>query len=310
MGQGVPVPIQARSIRAPISVSLLPIPHPVSVRPAPRTCLPCQPALSTHPSLSSLRPPTFMQPPVPPSMHTHSFLSLHSSIQLCRPQLLVHPSIPPCVFICPSLHPCTPLTPACLQPPAQPRAPVPLVRLSACPSEMRALQGLGAGLGLLSLGLALGALSSDTWLVARSPGFASSSGLWRICLNDACRPFLIVPDYLASSRAFLILAAGAGLVSLAMSLATFTYPWLLGQPLQLLAMGGYFIAGLFTLVAMSVYSMELSKSVSLYGDAVCFGSAFAMGWLVFPFTILSGERQLWLGWVGGEWLHLTELEGG
>lgn len=193
MGQGVPVPIQARSIRAPISVSLLPIPHPVSVRPAPRTCLPCQPALSTHPSLSSLRPPTFMQPPVPPSMHTHSFLSLHSSIQLCRPQLLVHPSIPPCVFICPSLHPCTPLTPACLQPPAQPRAPVPLVRLSACPSEMRALQGLGAGLGLLSLGLALGALSSDTWLVARSPGFASSSGLWCICLNDACRPFLIVP---------------------------------------------------------------------------------------------------------------------
>lgn len=125
---------------------------------------------------------------------------------------------------------------------------------------------------------------------------------------------------------------------MAMSLATFTYPWLLGQPLQLLAMGGYFIAGtrppshpglpmlarsgtpscppsspcpgLFTLVAMSVYSMELSKSVSLYGDAVCFGSAFAMGWLVFPFTILSGERQLWLGWVGGEWLHLTELEGG
>ncbi|KYO28622.1 hypothetical protein Y1Q_0013909 [Alligator mississippiensis] len=129
------------------------------------------------------------------------------------------------------------------KPPAQPRAPVPLVRLSACPSEMRALQGLGAGLGLLSLGLALGALSSDTWLVARSPGFASSSGLWCICLNDACRPFLIVP-------------------------------------------------GLFTLVAMSVYSMELSKSVSLYGDAVCFGSAFAMGWLVFPFTILSGTLLL------------------
>ncbi|XP_074837573.1 protein NKG7-like [Carettochelys insculpta] len=147
-------------------------------------------------------------------------------------------------------------------------------------------------LALLSLLLLLAALGSNHWLVTSSSRLSSYSGLWKVCVNSGCWTFAAVPDYLSSTRAFLLLAGVAGCVSFFALVASFFRSRLGSMSLSQVSAVGSFGAGLCTMIAMAVYTGEFAAAVTITQGQVTFGWSFGLGWASFPLFLITGVVTL------------------
>ncbi|KAM3830172.1 protein NKG7-like [Vipera latastei] len=145
----------------------------------------------------------------------------------------------------------------------------------------------------LSISLLLMALSTDYWIVSFGPHGTAHSGLWQLCVKiesfknqcDAVKePF----GYITATRVFLILASLAALAFHFFLIAAFVPSMfgILGKPL--VASVAAYVAGLFTLIGLAVYTAETWKEKPPSQIQVSFAWSFYSGWIAFPLFLLAG----------------------
>ncbi|CAM4710395.1 protein NKG7-like [Caretta caretta] len=149
------------------------------------------------------------------------------------------------------------------------------------------LQVASPTLALLSLLLLLVALGSDHWLLLKENQVVMHSGLWKLCMNLGCLIPLNVPDLINASRACLILAVIAGLLSCLALLASFFCSHLGSVSLTLVSAVGSFSAGLCATVAMAMFTSQSTKTIMITSPQVSFGWSFYVGWAACPLSLLA-----------------------
>ncbi|XP_054855966.1 protein NKG7-like [Eublepharis macularius] len=137
----------------------------------------------------------------------------------------------------------------------------------------------------VSLLLLIIALASDYWVVDSAGGY---TGLWRACARSICLSYgMNVQDYFHATRAFLLMGMFAGAASFSGLCASFYRSRVQSISTTRLAVTATVIAGVCTLIAMSVFTGVYNDR---YSDlAASFGWSFGLGWASFPlFLITSG----------------------
>uniref|UniRef100_A0A8C6Y7X2 Natural killer cell granule protein 7 n=1 Tax=Naja naja TaxID=35670 RepID=A0A8C6Y7X2_NAJNA len=145
----------------------------------------------------------------------------------------------------------------------------------------------------LSISLLLMALSTDYWKVSFAATGTSHSGLWQYCMNiglpeSQCFAVKDAFGYIIATRAFLIMASLAALALHFFLIATFlpSVCGVLGKPL--FASVTAFVAGLFILIALAVYTAETWNEKVPHDIQVSFAWSFYLGWITFPLFLLAG----------------------
>ncbi|XP_070806270.1 protein NKG7-like [Pituophis catenifer annectens] len=145
----------------------------------------------------------------------------------------------------------------------------------------------------LSISLLLMALSTDYWKVSFASAGTSHSGLWQYCINTGlaesqCFAVKDAFGYIIAARVFLIMASLAALALHVFLIAAFmpSMCGILGKPL-IASMAAY-VAGLFTLIALAVYTAETWKEKTSSQLQVSFAWSFYSGWITFPLFLLAG----------------------
>ncbi|XP_039178619.1 protein NKG7-like isoform X1 [Crotalus tigris] len=148
-------------------------------------------------------------------------------------------------------------------------------------------------MAFLSISLLLMALSTDYWIVSFGPAGTAHSGLWQFCMNlgafkSQCETVKEPVGYITATRAFLILASLTALALHFFLIATFAPSMfgILGKPL--VASVAAYVAGLFTLIALTVYTAETWKEKPPSQIQVSFAWSFYSGWIAFPLFLLAG----------------------
>ncbi|CAM4678717.1 unnamed protein product [Lepidochelys olivacea] len=154
------------------------------------------------------------------------------------------------------------------------------------------LQVASPTLALLSLLLLLVALGSDHWLLLKENQVVMHSGLWKLCMNLGCLIPLNVPDLINASRACLILAVIAGLLSCLALLASFFCSHLGSVSLTLVSAMGSFSAGFCILIALTVFTSEFAEVMKVTWLHVSFGWSWGLGWASIPLFLLTGGVTL------------------
>ncbi|XP_032084180.1 protein NKG7-like [Thamnophis elegans] len=145
----------------------------------------------------------------------------------------------------------------------------------------------------MSISLLLMGLSTDYWKVSFGPGGTSHSGLWQYCINPGliqsqCFAVQDAFGYIIATRVFLIMASLVALALHVFLVATFmpSMCGILGKPL--IASVAAYVAGLFTLIALAVYTAETWKEKTSPQLQVSFAWSFYSGWITFPLFLLAG----------------------
>ncbi|XP_007436884.1 protein NKG7 [Python bivittatus] len=141
--------------------------------------------------------------------------------------------------------------------------------------------------------LLLMALSTDYWKASFSAAGTSHSGLWQFCMNlrpakSQCFVLKETFGYITATRVFLILASLMALALHFFLIATFrpSMCGILGKPW--IASVAAYVAGIFTLIALTVYTAETWNENPSPQIQVTFAWSFYSGWTAFPLFLLAG----------------------
>ncbi|KAM4825129.1 claudin domain-containing protein 2 isoform 2-T2 [Thomomys bottae] len=140
----------------------------------------------------------------------------------------------------------------------------------------RSLQSGGVLLSLLTNVLAVLSTATNYW--TRQHG--GHSGLWQECSKGTCSN-IPCQTMLAMTGACMVLAAGFGLVAMAMGLRIRCQEGdaMRGQTTSAML----FLSGLLLLIALTGYTVK-----NAWKQDVFFSWSYFSGWLAFPFSILAG----------------------
>ncbi|XP_048185367.1 claudin domain-containing protein 2 [Perognathus longimembris pacificus] len=140
----------------------------------------------------------------------------------------------------------------------------------------RSLQSGGVLLSFLTNVLAVLSTATNYW--TRQHG--GHSGLWQECTQGTCSN-IPCQTMLAMTGACMVLAAGFGLVAMAMGLRIRCQEGdsLRGQTTSAML----FLSGLLLLIALTGYTVK-----NAWKQDVFFSWSYFTGWLAFPFSILAG----------------------
>ncbi|XP_008115512.1 protein NKG7 [Anolis carolinensis] len=143
-----------------------------------------------------------------------------------------------------------------------------------------------------SLVLLLMALITDYWLVAYGTNDIVHSGLWKWCRDGNCFVPEVTFDYIVATRAFLIMACLMSLAAIIAHIAFFA-PCdcgILDKPF--FALVAAFTAGLFTLIAVAVFTAESWGKNENPQIQLTFEWSFYLAWGAFPMLLLAGIFSL------------------
>nr|XP_060639857.1 protein NKG7 isoform X2 [Anolis sagrei ordinatus] len=143
-----------------------------------------------------------------------------------------------------------------------------------------------------SLALLLLALITDYWLVANDSKDTVHSGLWKWCRDGSCFTPNVTFDYILATRAFLIMACLMSLAAVIVHIAFFA-PCdcgILDKPF--FALVAAFTAGLFTLIAVTVFTAESWDKNEDQQIQLTFEWSFYLAWGAFPMLLLAGILSL------------------
>ncbi|XP_044274717.1 lens fiber membrane intrinsic protein-like [Varanus komodoensis] len=130
---------------------------------------------------------------------------------------------------------------------------------------------------LISLLILLIALGSDYWATAG----AFSQGLWNICDGTTCVKLQVSSVALNTVRAFVLLAMITSVVACCCLCAGFWLKQVGSVSMAMMAATANVVAGLFTMIGMSVFTGRSEQSVF-------FGWSFGFGWSCFPLFLICG----------------------
>ncbi|EMP23816.1 Protein NKG7 [Chelonia mydas] len=108
---------------------------------------------------------------------------------------------------------------------------------------------------------------------------------WSYGLGWASFLLFLITDLINASRAFLILAVIAGLLSCLALLASFFCSHLGSVSLTLVSAVGSFSAGLCATVTMAVFTSQSTKTIMIPSAQVSFGWSFYVGWAACPLSL-------------------------
>ncbi|XP_072463901.1 protein NKG7-like [Notamacropus eugenii] len=140
----------------------------------------------------------------------------------------------------------------------------------------------------LALTLLLVALSTDNWITAVGPKHQAHSGLWHPDKDS-------VKDFIQATRAFIILAALAGLLSISCLILVITsslFTFSLSHLASLISCITAFAAALCNTVGMAVYTGERWNEPSDSQIQTTFGWSFYMGWISVILFFFTGVLSL------------------
>nr|XP_060639856.1 protein NKG7 isoform X1 [Anolis sagrei ordinatus] len=159
-------------------------------------------------------------------------------------------------------------------------------------SRMLACRVFSMVLTTTSLALLLLALITDYWLVANDSKDTVHSGLWKWCRDGSCFTPNVTFDYILATRAFLIMACLMSLAAVIVHIAFFA-PCdcgILDKPF--FALVAAFTAGLFTLIAVTVFTAESWDKNEDQQIQLTFEWSFYLAWGAFPMLLLAGILSL------------------
>ncbi|XP_061452550.1 protein NKG7-like [Rhineura floridana] len=144
----------------------------------------------------------------------------------------------------------------------------------------------------ISIVLLLIALTTNYWLVAYGPSSIVHSGLWQVCIDGHCFAPDMANEYIIATRAFLILASLVAL-ALVLFLIPSIMPWDCGTISgPFVTSIAAFIAGIFTLVAVAVFTAESWGRNKDPQIQLTFEWSFYLAWSAFPMLLLTGIFSL------------------
>nr|XP_025869574.1 claudin domain-containing protein 2 [Vulpes vulpes] len=139
----------------------------------------------------------------------------------------------------------------------------------------RSLQRGGILLGFLAKILMILSTATNYWI--RYPG--GHRGLWQECNAGTCSN-IPCQTMLAVTGAYMVLAAGSGIVGLVMGLRIQCHE---GDARGQTTSSIFFLCGLLLLMALTGYTVE-----NAWKNDVFFSWSYFSGWLALPFSILAG----------------------
>ncbi|XP_062996385.1 protein NKG7-like [Elgaria multicarinata webbii] len=136
------------------------------------------------------------------------------------------------------------------------------------------------------------ALTTDYWVVVYGVKDIMHSGLWQQCKNGNCTTPGTTKEYIAATRAFLILASLLALVSALSLVFSFTScaHGVMSKPF--IPSMAAFTAALFTLIAVAVYTAESWNNNTDPKVHYTYEWSFYLGWAAFPMLLLAGIFSL------------------
>ncbi|XP_044274736.1 protein NKG7-like [Varanus komodoensis] len=144
----------------------------------------------------------------------------------------------------------------------------------------------------ISLVLLVTALVTNHWLVAYGIKSSMYSGLWQECRDGQCTAPATPFEYIIATRAFLILASLLALGSALFPFFSFIPAPCGNRRAALYSAVASLTAGLFTLIAVAVYTAETWSKPTDPQVYIKYEWSFYLGWAAFPMLLLPGISSL------------------
>ncbi|XP_063172797.1 lens fiber membrane intrinsic protein-like [Candoia aspera] len=130
------------------------------------------------------------------------------------------------------------------------------------------------------------ATATDFWMQYRYSGSLSNQGLWRFCVGNKCHPHTITLAFWDATRAFMLISILSSFAGIILGLMTYTGSARFSRSRSAGVI--LLIAGLFALLALSVYT---GVTVNFYGKRYTdwrFSWSYILGWIAIVLTIAAG----------------------